>query len=552
MKARAFVAAVGLAALAAATLSAGPAAATDSPATPDSPGTTGTAAPADQPASPIASATMADDRASSVATTKRSRPKVKLTDVRLSHSDRLVQATIAWHQSLLDKPGKDDLDLRALVRGRDGRLRTLVANRGSLRPDQGNVTHYRASLSKRNAELLRTAQEVTVTVTQSFDSARDRDHKYETNYVTVRHFKPRSTRAVELTPRKAWTSYVPAGRGTCSGVKIGTYSHLAGCNLTGASLDGAVINQSDFTGADMTGDILSHTNMNQSTFTNATLTNADLTSADMSISTVAGMVMRSAMAPGIDMSNTNANLSQSTPPMDLSGTTMTNAQLVGSSWSGANLSSMKLNGSSLMYTKLQYATIIGGTWFSGTDLTQVDFSNANLTLAIFSGLSDYGHTTLMLSTIFQSTNLTDAVFDSQTPTTRPTIGYHTDPTEQSAATRRWNTSVNFTNANMTRTSLRGIRLWQPSFYQANLNGTDLSYSYLDADVNDQNGVEMVGATLTNTKILNAYINHLDIVAATLSNADFTGTTITARKNWSMTGCASVIGTTNFCTDTTGW
>ncbi|AXK60235.1 hypothetical protein C0J27_00520 [Candidatus Chromulinivorax destructor] len=150
------------------------------------------------------------------------------------------------------------------------------------------------------------------------------------------------------------------------------YAHLAGGNFKNGNL--------------------SKTNLSYANLTNAILTKADLSNSNLSYANLSGANLAGADLTGVDLSF--ANLSGA----NLTGANLTGAKLVGANLNGAILSNSNISKANFTdadltntilknITKFQGVilsdrTIINGTDFTGTKLTQNEVKNADMTYAI--------------------------------------------------------------------------------------------------------------------------------------------------------------------------
>ena len=262
---------------------------------------------------------------------------------------------------------------------------------------------------------------------------------------------------------------------------------LSGIDLRGINLNRVDLSSADLSGANLSGAHLSEANLYQANLNRADLTRADLTRADLreadltranltevelSETNLSGADLREADFIDVDLSNTiltGANLSY----MDLSGIDLR----------GINLSGIDLRGINLDEADLREATLIGtnlsGATFNGTNLRGADLSYANLRGIDLrdTELSDVDFSNANLSrTNLSGKDLTAVIF----------IG------------------VNLINANLSGVDLSGVDLNGAYLIKANLSDAIIT----GADLSNVNlsGAILTGANLENVVLTDAKLN----------------------------------------------
>ena len=430
--------------------------------------------------------------------------KVRITKIKLSRDAKSLQVRIVWDKALLKKAGKhDDLDLRALVKGASGGWKLVAANPGSIRLTSGNVSNLTFPIKRKTTiRLLKTATEAVVTATQSWDSPKDKDHKYEVSAVSVVHGQRKAavTRATDVNDAGAAWTWQRQMAGTplfnlpvnCAGYlsAYGDYSH---CDLTGAALDGASLPHSNFFMAKLDGSHLAGADLSYSELGEVAASNSDLRGVNLSHSSIGGIISQSSDYSGADLSAVDAydghpHMANSTfEKANLTGAKLPYLEAPNSDFTGADLSNAVIYQSDLRNAWLNSDDVTLGP----TNLTLTDFDYANLSGANLRGRSWADSKTAYINrTNFWGATLDDADFGYAVISQLKSDG--TYGSFQSASLRR---TTFFGAVLHSQDGSRGV----PYFWGADLRETDFGLATLDGGP-DFSSANLTGALWGGAKV----------------------------------------------------
>lgn len=316
---------------------------------------------------------------------------IEVMDARFTQDKRRVKATVVWNKALLAKSGSNDrFNLRVVNVSQGKNHKAVVLARWSRRY-AGQRSQVRLWLSASQARKARAAKSVVLSVSQQYDSPKNRDKLYEETYVSTIYLKGSPP------------TEVPELR-DCSSVALEPGADLSNCNLLGAklirvrlraaNLTGADVRGADLTDADLFGAKLTNAGLRAATLyrtrlmctdlTNANLFGADLKHAQLTFADLTGADLTGAYMDYASLQLailTRANLKGAylrlagLIKVDLTGANLNNANLYGARMNGANLSganlgfanmaTAKLTGANLSGANLTSATLHGATWTDG-------------------------------------------------------------------------------------------------------------------------------------------------------------------------------------------
>jgi uncharacterized protein YjbI with pentapeptide repeats len=280
---------------------------------------------------------------------------------------------------------------------------------------------------------------------------------------------------------------------------LGNMPSLAGCNLSGASLQNTryagltdkSLAGTNFTGAFLNGAKLDGVNVSQAIWTNATISS---TAAPTDLSVI------DTAAQNTDFSNAfldGATLGATVNPPDFTGSKFVKAQLNGALMQNAILRKCHFNGASLQGAHLEGADL------TGADLTDADFTGAHLTNTIMPGVTLHG-------TKFINVDLTTATVD--TP-----ANFNRDP----------NDMVNLTGATIPFAML-GLDWSYLTMTGATIENIPQNLDTLNAnyavfpDLLDLSSRSIRKATFDHAQMPDVHFGHSDLIGAVMTNASMQG------------------------------
>ena len=264
-----------------------------------------------------------------------------------------------------------------------------------------------------------------------------------------------------------------------------------GANLKNAEFSRSLIFSSDFSSADLTNVNLSTTQMQNTKFVNAILSNAKFlgtscASCSYNGANLENSVFKHSTMTDVDMKNTKIKnmeiFAAAFYNVDFNGVDFSEIvfgpqnAFAGSDFRNSNLPILQLKNTDFS-AKATAGTGVGKI-FGGSNLSNLDFSNTDMSIAVFS-----------YETIFS--DLLQLSIDNREKA-------------------RNMFSVNLTGANLTGADLSGKNLTMVIFYGANLSNADLSSA--DLRYADLRNTNLSGADLTN-----ANLEFADLHEATLDN-----------------------------------
>lgn len=328
-------------------------------------------------------------------------------------------------------------------------------------------------------------------------------------------------------------------------------ANLSEANLHDVDMHGADLRNSNFKNANMTGVVLEYANLRYANLRSAQLSEANIRSADLSWANLA-----KAKVDGAELSNAYLNgayLGQA----DLHMANLTEANLIRvnldrANLSGANLSKANLQKSSLRRANLREATLIDAYLFE-SDLKGADLRNSNLSLARFV-MTDLSHSIVnnalvtdiqikelkglpkVPNTLRKYDGLKELVFtgvQAKTFFKKARIFRRFSETQYDMLKRcsdniditEWNEwrernpriqiqleGANLSDSKLVNAKLNGANLWRANFNRADLTGADLNQAQLS-------GANLSKANLVNTKGEQANFCRSDLRGADLSKAN---------------------------------
>ena len=183
---------------------------------------------------------------------------IKVVHAKFTNHHRLVRATVVWNKKLLAKPGHNDrfnVRVVAVAKGKKAKPTMLATFSSTVVKRRTQVRFW---LSASAARKVRSAKSVVLSVSQQYDSPRDRDNKYEDNYLSTVYLKG------------SMPAEVPGLR-RCDQVDTEPRANLTDCDLSYA----------DLSFADLFGANLSSANLTYANLTYANLNGANLSSANL-------------------------------------------------------------------------------------------------------------------------------------------------------------------------------------------------------------------------------------------------------------------------------
>ena len=239
-------------------------------------------------------------------------------------------------------------------------------------------------------------------------------------------------------------------------------ANLAHTNLSGKDMTGILLIESNLSGADLSNADLSNVDLSGTNLSGADLSGADLSGADLKefvetfgfseLTILSGANLSDMDLSGIDLRGINLS------GVDLRGSNLYEANLRGAPVIGTNLSGATFNGTNLRGADLSYANL-RGIDLRDTELSDVDFSNANLAQTNLSGK-----------------DLTVVIF----------IGVNLN-------------SANLSGVDLSHMHLNGAYLIKANLSDAIITGADLSNVNLS-------GAILTGANLENVVLTDAKLN----------------------------------------------
>jgi uncharacterized protein YjbI with pentapeptide repeats len=295
-----------------------------------------------------------------------------------------------------------------------------------------------------------------------------------------------------------------------------TKGWFVGADLTGANFSNSLLDEAD----------LAYVSLENASLQNASLAGADLFLAYLDAANLTGANLQGAFLYGANAIGTifdGANLQDASFGLVLmDGGSLRNANLQGASLASTSLYEVNFEGAIItrtlfhfaewftpeqLYSTASYqARDLQGVGLQGLDLSDWDFTDQNLELAVFADANLSG-------AVFDGANITGASFSR---------------------------STGFTEGQLSSTaSYQAGELHGLFFYQSDVSGWDFSgqdiqdVQFLQAVLVGTNfeGANLVnvyfdGATLTDAVFRNASLQYIDFYRATLDGADFTGATLT--------------------------
>jgi len=372
---------------------------------------------------------------------------IKVVHARFTNHHRLVRATVVWNKALLAKPGTNDrfnLRVAAVAKGKKAKTTTLAVTTSTVAKRRTQVRFW---LSASAARTVRSAKAVVLSLSQQYDSPRDRDKLYEQNYVNAVYLKG--------------VAAAPAGTRDCRYFKIGPGADLSNCALPPIAdlrnADLTKVNMSWSTGASV---LLSGSQMYRANLTWAFLERthlertqlvaADLTGARLMVSymedtnqlaaDMVGVTLSDSWADRVNFSGANmhrAALDGRFHDGAMINTDLTEAWFHGGLWlmdmRGADLRGARMHGALLYYSTLRAANL------TGADLSGTNLKNANLTIAD------------LVETNLEGANLAEADLEDADLTKANLI------------------EANLTKANLTQANMIKANLTDATLHQANLS-----------------------------------------------------------------------------------
>ncbi|MEI8080731.1 MAG: pentapeptide repeat-containing protein [Actinomycetes bacterium] len=293
---------------------------------------------------------------------------IAITHAKLTNANRLAKATVGWNKALRVKRGQHRYNVRVVAVSKGKNPKTAVlANWSS--SAVGRRTSVRLWLTAAAVRKVRAAKAVVLSVSQQYDSPRDRDRRYEKNYVSTVYLKGSPTGG--------------SGLRTCTGVKIEPYADLSRCDLRGANLVNA-----DLSAVNLAGANLERADLYSAKLTRADLSDATLILADLNRANLRNAELTRAKLFGANLMSVDGS-GASLPYADLSGAFLTAATLVRADLAHAGLADADMNYANLSHSDLTSANLTRASLpyavLARADLRDANFTGANLTGA---GLRD--------------------------------------------------------------------------------------------------------------------------------------------------------------------
>jgi len=162
--------------------------------------------------------------------------------------------------------------------------------------------------------------------------------------------------------------------------------NLAGADLHGAALEGAMLAEADLTDADLSGAKLAGASFYKTLLGHANLSSADLTGADFNDAYLNWASLESALLNGAELADAQLHEAD-LQGADLTNTFLTRANLTLANLTGADLTEAYLEGAKFLKSNLMGANL------SKCDLTHSSLVGAQIENARFSGSRIYGVST---------------------------------------------------------------------------------------------------------------------------------------------------------------
>lgn len=266
---------------------------------------------------------------------------------------------------------------------------------------------------------------------------------------------------------------------------------LAGADLSGLDLSEAVFSEADLSGADLSGTDLSranlakamlcHANLSESRLEGCEMGGANLGFADLSRSRASGAHFGGSVLTGTRVAGA-----------DLSGADMSGADLTGFDPSGANLSGMKAPGARFS-TGLESGGSPGGEGDERLTIGDVDWRGADLSGATFTR-ADFRNVDFTGARLSKAVFLRCSALESRFNGCRMEESVFSRPGDFSG--------TDFSDADLSRSNLRGMPLSRALFAGAKLPGADLSGA-------DLRHAKMRGASAPDSRFVKADLRHFD-------------------------------------------
>jgi len=281
------------------------------------------------------------------------------------------------------------------------------------------------------------------------------------------------------------------------GASFATCPDLRGVDLTGANLQGAIMDYVDLTGAVLTRANLKSASLrevhaNNALFSMTRLNEANLFKSDLRQADFSGAILDGA---------------------DLSATRIAGAKFVWSSMEnvkvqyvddaiGATFENAKLGGSSVIESKLFEVNL------KGADLRAVKFDTVRLDRSSFDKDTKTRGATFSRENVFENAMLDGAVFDGlllADPATGTKFGAN-------GASMK---AASFRNVQLLNADMRGVDAPGADFSSATLVGAEFGFAQLQ-------GAVFIGANLEDSKFLSVGIDSADFSNANIVGAEFAG------------------------------
>lgn len=319
------------------------------------------------------------------ATSGNPTPRVSITDFYASNDLSRITFTANWDKKLLDRPGREDalrVSVWAAADSSSQSVPQLVYSSDDVDKARDPLRESKViNLSSDATRAVSSAAVAGVTISQQYENPRDGNQRFDVGLVSVHVFRGEM--------EDLW------GHGDqardCSGVLIKPKADLRRCNLAGARLRAAemdevkldyaniwaaILEGSDLTGVHASRIAAEGANLSHAKLGDAVAPRADLRGADLRESTLHRSKLTSAKLDAADLRHA-----------DLRGITLDRAVLRLANASGANFSYGRRVEKNTYSNSWALRSSLEGTIFERAKLRKADLRGANLIRANF-GFSD--------------------------------------------------------------------------------------------------------------------------------------------------------------------